>query len=472
MRKRKKAGKYTSFLFYFEPSMAAILVIEDDLTFSRILVGFLQKQGFDVQACHKGAEGVALFTTSSFDIVLLDYRLPDMTGLDVLAVVKQARPTTQVIMMTGFSDIRTAVKAMQMGALEYITKPVNPDELLMIVNQALKPGEKKGAVPAAQATPQGKYVEGTSALARQLFEHLRLVAPTDMSVIIQGESGTGKENVARTIHRLSKRSSAKFVAVDCGALSRDLSASELFGHVKGAFTGAVTDKVGQFEEAHNGTLFLDEVGNLSIDVQMKLLRALQERVIHKVGSTREIKVDVRILTATNDDLVKSVQAGNFREDLYHRLNEFKVDVPPLRERADDWDEFLTYFRESANVELSRHTVRFSEEVMTIFRAYDWPGNLREMKNVVRRAVLLTREDVVQAESLPSEMLKINGSPRVSPQPDNTALVYDLKILQESQEKEIILKTLNEVRFNKSKAARILNIDRKTLYLKMEKYGIT
>jgi two-component system response regulator HydG len=448
--------------------MARILVIEDDLTFSRILEGFLSKNSFTVSVCHKGQDGLRSFGSDPFDLVLLDYRLPDMTGMDVLAEIKKVSLPTPVIIMTSFSDIRTAVKAMKMGAFEYITKPVNPDELLMLVQTALKK-EKNIAAPERTVLTK-QFVEGVSETSRKLFDYVRLVAPTDMSVIIEGESGTGKENVARTIHRLSARSKAPFVAVDCGAISKELAASELFGHVKGSFTGAVQDKVGQFEEAHKGTLFLDEVGNLSYEVQVKLLRAIQERVIQPVGSNKEIKVDVRILTATNDDLSESVKRGNFREDLYHRLNEFKLTVPAVRERKEDLEEFLTFFRELANQELNRNVPGLDSQVAEIFRLYDWPGNLREMKNVIKRAVLLTSEGPIKVSALPSEMLETVRNPQPKASTSNPQ-IYDLKALQETQEKEMIIKTLQEVRFNKSKAARILNIDRKTLYLKIEKYGI-
>lgn len=449
--------------------MTRILVIEDDLTFSRILEGFLSKNGYSVSVCHKGQDGLKSFAADPFDLVLLDYRLPDTTGMDVLVEIKKISQQSQVIIMTSFSDIRTAVKAMKMGAFEYITKPVNPDELLMLVQQALKK-EKSNAVVQEKITPIKQFVEGTSPIARKLHDYVRLVAPTDMSVIIEGESGTGKENVARTIHRLSIRSKAPFVAVDCGAISKDLAASELFGHVKGSFTGAVQDKTGQFEEAHKGTLFLDEVGNLSYEVQVKLLRAIQERVIQPVGSNKEIKIDVRILTATNDDLAESVKKGTFREDLYHRINEFKLQVPALRERSEDLEEFLNFFREVANQELNRNVTGFDSQVSEIFRQYEWPGNLREMKNVIKRAVLLTPESVIKVGALPVEMLETvrNPQPKISA---DAPQIYDLKALQETQEKEMIIKTLQEVRFNKSKAARILNIDRKTLYLKIEKYGI-
>jgi two-component system response regulator HydG len=451
--------------------MGAILVIEDDLTFSRILEGFLTKQGFTVTVCHKGHDGLQTLKTKAFDLVLLDYRLPDTTGMDVLTEIKNHSPLTQVIIMTSFSDIRTAVKAMKMGAYEYITKPVNPDELLMLLQQALK--KENAPAPSVNIQPKStapkQFVQGTSSEAKRLHEYIRLVAPTDMSVIIEGESGTGKENVAQTIHRLSARAKAPFVAVDCGALSKELAASELFGHTKGSFTGAVQDKVGQFVDAHKGTLFLDEVGNLSYEVQVKLLRAIQERIIQPIGSNKEVKVDVRIITATNDDLAESVKKGMFREDLYHRLNEFKLKVPAVRHREEDLDEFLDFFREQANAELDRHVTGFNKEVTEIFRTYEWPGNLREMKNVVKRAVLLTNDGLITAAALPVEMLETIRNPQ--PKTNNDTPVYDLKALQESQEKEMIMKTLKEVRYNKSKAARILNIDRKTLYLKIEKYGI-
>ena len=445
--------------------MASILLIEDDLTFSRILDGFLTKKGYQVTTAHRGKDGLKAFESRAFDFILLDYRLPDTTGMDILLEIRKSNSVVPVVIMTSFSDIRTAVKAIKAGAYEYITKPVNPDELLMILQQALK----KEKAPAVHADPVSqKIVLGTSAVAKELHEMVKLVAPTNMSVLIEGESGTGKENIARTIHQLSPRAKAPFVAVDCGALSKELAGSELFGHVRGSFTGALTDKIGQFEAAHKGTIFLDEVGNLSYDVQVKLLRAIQERVVQPIGSTKEVRVDVRILTATNDDLAESVRKGEFREDLYHRVNEFKLKVPALRERGKDLYEFLDFFRLEANRELQRNVRTFDPEVMRLFEAYDWPGNLREMRNVVKRAVLLTRDDNVTLQSLPAEMIE---NMRAAETREKTAGVYDLKALQEVQEREMILKTLQEVRYNKSKAARILNIDRKTLYLKMDKYGI-
>jgi two-component system response regulator HydG len=448
---------------------ANILLIEDDLTFSRILEGFLTKNKYSITTAHKGRAGLTTFSERPFDLVLLDYRLPDMTGIEILTEIKSMSQKTPVIIMTSFSDIRTAVKAIKAGALEYITKPVNPDELLMLIKQGLKQENRNAEPVTEEKQPADEFVEGQSIVSKQLHEYIRLVAPTDMSVIIEGESGTGKEYVARSIHQLSKRSSATFVAVDCGALSKELAASELFGHVKGAFTGAVNDKIGQFEAAHGGTLFLDEVGNLSYEVQVKLLRAIQERIIQPVGSNKEIKVNVRILTATNDELSESVRKGAFREDLYHRLNEFKLLVPPLRKRQDDLMEFVEHFRLAANREINRTTRGFHPDVIHLFKNYDWPGNLRELKNTIKRAVLLSTSDLITIDTLPKEMVESVRNATVKAQA--SAPVYDLKALQETQEREMIMKTLEEVKYNKSKAARILNIDRKTLYLKMERYGI-
>jgi len=449
--------------------MATVLLIEDDKTFSRIVEGFLVKQGFQVTAINNGKDGLTMFLQQPVDLVLLDYRLPDTTGMEVLVGMKNNKPEVPVILMTSFADIRTAVKAIKTGAFEYITKPVNPDELLLLLKQALYKATERMQQPKRVAS---SFVEGTSVVSRKLHEFIRLVAPTDMTVILEGESGTGKEYVANSIHKLSKRTNTPFVAVDCGALPKDLASSILFGHTKGAFTGAVTSAMGQFEAANGGTLFLDEVGNLSYEVQIKLLRAIQERVIQPLGSNKEIKTDVRIIIATNENLQDNVKQGDFREDLYHRLNEFKIQVPSLRERADDLPEFIDFFREEANRELGRNTLGFDKTVFSLFATYDWPGNLRELKNTIRRAVLLTAGNMIGTEALPDEM-RVTGNKPISTQfpSGNDETRYDLKALQEKQEQELIIKTLEDVRYNKSKAARLLNIDRKTLYLKMEKYNI-
>ena len=441
--------------------MTKILIIEDDLTFSQILEGFLGKHGFEALAVHELKKSIAILDQQQFDLLLIDYRLPDGTGLDVLAHLREKGTVVPAIIMTSFNDVRTAVKSIQSGAYDYITKPVNPDELLMIIKNAL--GKKEG-VKESNSIEHADAIKGKSANADKLYEHINLVAPTDMSVIIQGESGTGKEYAARALHMQSKRSSKPFVAIDCGALSKELAASELFGHIKGAFTGALTDKKGQFEAANGGTLFLDEVGNLSYEVQVKLLRALQERIIQPIGSTKTTKVDVRIITATNDDLKTSVANGSFREDLYHRLNEFKIQLPALRERGKDLELFISHFINLSNKELQRNVQHLSSQAKELLLQYDWPGNLRELKNVIKRMVLLTPGDTAEIGSLPDEMIiAINQAPKPSGS--------DLKAINEVNEKALILETLLKVKYNKSKAAKLLNIDRKTLYSKMERYEI-
>lgn len=455
--------------------MKRILVIEDDPSFCKTLEGFLGKLDYEVEVAFRASDGVVKSKDFEPHLVLLDYRLPDANGTEILPQLRNKPQPPEVILMTAFSDIRTAVTAMKLGAYDYITKPVNPDELRLLVERAIAHQASDGVpkAPAARkkstkesAPPQ--FVRGSSIQSRNLHHHIDLVAPTDMTVLILGESGTGKEYVARAIHAQSKRKDMPFVAVDCGALSEELAISELFGHVKGAFTGAVGNKDGQFVVAEGGTLFLDEVGNLSYELQVKLLRAIQERVIQPLGSNKNIEVDVRIITATNENLLEKVRQQMFREDLYHRINEFKIQVPALIERKEDFWEFADFFRKRANRELDRSVEGFDEAVNEIFDKYSWPGNLRELRNVIRRSVLLSPDsDVVGADTLPDEMKsEVRGThERKATSP------YDLKAHQENTERETILRTLEEVKYNKSKAARLLNIDRKTLYLKIERYGI-
>ena len=442
--------------------MANILLVEDDKTFIQILQGFLVKQGYEVDARDCIKDAVTATSKTEYQLILLDYRLPDGIGLDLIKLLRSKDIKTPVIIITSFLDIRTAVNALKMGAFDYITKPIIPDELLMIINEAINKKEQK----VTQPTVTGQFVEGNSERSVQLSDYVKLVAPTEVSVIIQGESGTGKEHIARSIHAQSNRTKESFVAIDCGTLSSELAASELFGHSKGSFTGALQDKKGQFEMANKGTFFLDEVGNLSYDVQVKLLRSLQEKVIQPIGSNRTVKIDVRIIAATNEDLLLKVKNGTFREDLYHRLNEFKILVPALRQRKGDLPQFIQHFIALSNKELGRNVQKVSDEVMEIFTHYEWPGNLREMKNSIKRAVLLTKGDTIEKLVLPEEMLLENSSTIHTPPAE-----FDLKALQETNEREMIIKTLQEVKYNKSKAARLLNIDRKTLYLKLAKYNI-
>lgn len=442
--------------------MARILLVEDDLMFVRLISNFLEKNDHTVDVKNTVSEAARAIGSREHDLVLLDYRLPDGNGLELLGTIRSMNLKVPVVVMTSFNDLKTAVKAIRLGALDYIIKPVNPDQLLLIVRESLSRGEFPEHISTAKEN--GAFVKGSSSLSQQLDEYIRLIAPTDMSVIIQGESGTGKEHVARMIHQLSRRSAAPFIALDCGALSEELASSELFGHTRGAFTGALQDKKGQFEAAQGGTIFLDEVGNLSYGVQVKLLRAIQERVIQPLGSVKLRKVDVRIITATNDDLQTSVRNGSFREDLYHRLNEFGIKVPALRNREEDLETFIRHFIAVANRELDKQVKGVSAEVLSIFRRYDWPGNLRELGNVIKRSVLLSKEDVIGRPALPDDM----AAALTQPARRNDS---DLKAMNESNERELIIKVLQEVKYNKSKAAARLNIDRKTLYLKLAKYNI-
>lgn len=444
--------------------MPHVLIIEDDLTFSKILNNYLSRNGYETTVVHQVQTAIEAMTIQLPDIVLLDYRLPDGTGFDVLSYVSKQQLSLPIVMMTSFHDIKTAVQSIKKGAHDYITKPINQEELLMLLqNINTNSGEKETVTPPET----NNFVKGNSTAALRLHEYIHLVAATDMSVLINGESGTGKEHVARALHNGSKRAHQPFIAVDCGALSAELAASDLFGHIKGAFTGALNNKKGVFELANGGTVFLDEVGNLSYDVQVKLLRAIQEREIVPIGSHKSVKVNVRLITATNEDFKTAISQGNFREDLYHRLNEFKIKIPSLAERLDDLDEFVQYFIARANKELNKQVIDIDASVRKLFRKYHWPGNIRELKNIIKRAVLLTSNNYITLEHLPEEMeLAVWEHAQ---QPSNTEL--DLKAVQEQTEKALIVKTLAETKYNKSRAAKLLNIDRTTLYNKMAKYGI-
>ena len=439
-----------------------ILVIDDDTAFCVMLKTFLQKKGYDVVNAFNAEDAVHELNKMKFDVVITDIRLPDSDGLEILKSVKVKSPKTQVILMTGYTDIKTAVNAMKSGAFDYVGKPINPDEILHTIKQALLKGVEKESERSTVINVsrlKQPFVKGISSDAVKLYEHINLVAPTNMSVLIIGDSGTGKEYIAQSIHQQSKRVDKPFVAVDCGAIPKDLASSEFFGHIKGSFTGAVTDKTGHFEAANGGTIFLDEVGNLSYEVQVQLLRALQERKIKPVGSNTEVNVDIRVVAATNEDLAEAVKAGDFREDLYHRLNEFCITVPRLSERKEDIMIFANYFLEQANNELERQVERFDRNVIELFQSYQWPGNLREMKNTIKRSVLLTKENVITMDVLPPDMELLSRQDGM------------LSNYAKGDEEQAIRQALERANYNKSKAAKLLDIDRKTLYNKLKLYNI-
>ena len=450
--------------------MPKILIIEDDTAFCQMLQKFLIRKGYEVEVSYTAADAKIKFKETVFNLILTDLRLPNYNGVRLLTDIKEINPQTQVIVMTGFAEVASAVEAMKKGAYDYISKPFTPEEILMQIKSALDQktvdrSNKESIQPLKLSLGndmdlQPQTVIGISEASKKLHEYIKLVAPTDMSVLITGESGTGKEVTAKAIHDQSKRKDFNFVAVDCGAIPKEIATSEFFGHVKGSFTGAVEDKIGHFEAAHQGTLFLDEIGNLSYENQIQLLRALQERKIKRVGSTKEIKVDVRIVTATNEDLTEAVERGDFREDLYHRINEFSIEMPSLENRHEDLPLFADYFLRKANHSLGKQILGFSQEVISAFGRYHWPGNLRELQNVIKRAVLLSTGDHVEQESLPKEVYRTR-EPNFS----------DEQFSKADYEKEQIVRALKQSNFNKSKAAKLLQITRKTLYNKINHYNL-
>lgn len=444
-----------------------IHIIEDDLAFQKMLSSFLVRKGFDVSSSSDGKMARTILQKETFDFLITDLKLPDDSGMDLLVFAQKQQPEIKVILMTGYADVNSAVKAIKKGALDYISKPFRPEELLMIIEEAStsKPKKVVSENHISRQTDFKKeksdFIIGVSEESKKLNEYLKLVGPTDMNVLMEGESGTGKEVAAQSIHNFSKRKNQPFVAVDCGAIPNEIAASEFFGHVKGSFTGAINDKIGHFEAADKGTLFLDEVGNLSYENQIQLLRALQERKIKPVGSNIEIEVDVRIVAATNENLRQAVAEGKFREDLYHRLNEFSIIIPPLRERKQDLFLFIEYFLEQANQSLSKEVLGLSKEVEHAFKNYSWPGNLRELKNVIKRSVLLTQENLIPIDVIPKEVLYA--------EPIYESNISDFS--KEANEKQLIIRALKETGNNKTKAAKLLNITRKTLYNKLEHYNI-
>lgn len=451
--------------------MGKILVIDDDTFMSSILKKHLQNNKYDADVALTGKSGLALFKKEIYDLVICDFRLPDTTGLEMLKQIRAIRQSIPVIIITAYSDVRMAVKLIQMGASDYITKPLHQEELILLIAKLLKEPKQSTDEQSAPLYQEGEFVMGTSAQIKQVIELARKVAPTNISVLIKGETGTGKEYVARYIHENSSRRNKPFVAIDCGAIPADLANSELFGHIKGSFTGAIMDKEGVFQKADGGTLFLDEVGNLSYEIQLKLLRAIQERVVTRLGETNQKKIDIRLISATNDDLNLEMKGRSFREDLFHRINEFSIDLPPLRERAADIPTFVDHFLNLANNQLGRSVRGLSPDVEKIFHSYPWYGNLRELNNVIKRAVLMSNSDLIERSALPPEIIysadqKSSSGENVEPQSDSL-----LKNAMWDVERKLIIKTILDAGYNKSKAARMLKIDRKTLYNKIKLYEI-
>ncbi len=454
--------------------MAKILIVEDDLAFGTMMQTWLRKKGFDVEKVGSVTAAVRQLQdgASRIDLVLSDLRLPDEDGLFLLAWMRKRSIAIPFIVMTSYAEVQNAVRAMKMGAADYVAKPMQPDILLQKINDALqktqpaaeRPSAAKRAEASSSATGIPRYLEGTSPASRQLYEYVALVAPTPMSVLILGASGTGKEYVARRIHEQSRQAGKPFFALDCGAIPKDVAASELFGYKKGAFTGADSDKKGAFEMADGGTLFLDEVGNLNYDVQVQLLRAIQERRVRPLGASAEVDVNIRLVCATNENLAKCVAEGKFREDLYHRINEFTIYMPALKERGNDLFLFADLFVKQANVELGRSVVGFDAKASEMLAAYGWPGNLRELNNVVKRATLLARGSYIGVAELEKTMAPQLGQ-------ETLRQAETMALRSEDAERQRIISALESTGGNKSQTAKLLQIDRKTLYNKLQKLGI-
>lgn len=481
--------------------MEKILIVDDDKDLCFVLKRFLSKHGFEVLEATSGRAALEILDSVEPDLILCDFRLEDMSGSSILKKIKEKNPSVPVIIITGYSNIKTAVEVMKLGAMDYVTKPLLPDEILLTIKKALnrsaeeKPNEnnepelaireqeKVNVLNAKRQTESGSYIFGDSPDFKNILNQIDLVAPTNYSIIIYGESGSGKEVIAQEVHKRSRRSNKPFIAIDCGTLSRELAGSELFGHEKGSFTGAVGQKIGSFELANGGTIFLDEIANLPYDVQVQLLRVTQERKMRRVGGTKDIDLDVRIIVASNRKLWDAARTGQFREDLYHRFNEFQINVPPLRERVNDIMVFANHFLQQTNRELGKNVKRFSPEVEDVFRKYVWHGNLRELKNVVKRATLLADSSVIDIKSIPFELVNyrklqfentgdqapVAKEPGVAVQQPPVVREPGLKSVSIDAEYEWILETLKKVDFNKSKAAKLLKIDRKTLYNKIKQY---
>ena len=454
---------------YPKPVMHRILIIDDDTYICKLLDNYLSRNGYQAESVYTGSSAIQKLKENTYNLVLCDYRLPDRDGFDILTRVKTTDPATPVIIMTAYKDLSTAVRLIKAGAYDYITKPLIPEEVLELIREAIEKAEQRDTT----FTFEKDFITGKSPKFQEILDHIRIVSPVDMTVVIEGETGSGKEYVARAIHFNSKRRKGAFVAVDCGALPKGIVNSELFGHIKGSFTGATYDKKGLFEQASGGTLFLDEISNLDAENQMKLLRVLQEKTVTRIGDTRPIKVDVRLVVASNEDLIKAVEQSNMREDLYHRLNEFKIIVPPLRERGEDVLVYAEAFINRAAKRFEKALEGYDQDVRQILLNYPWPGNIRELRNVMTRSVLLARGTGITLQDIPEEV-KTRQALLQNRDGGNGHGRTDVKLKDAAgkAEKEAIIQALIKSNYNKSKAARLLKIDRKTLYNKIKQFNIS
>jgi len=452
--------------------MASVLIVEDNHTIREELTLILEEADYTAYAASDGEHALDIFKNYSPDLVILDIILPGIDGISVLENIKKQNKNVLVIVVSGASDINLAVEAMKLGAFDFIKKPYKNEEILLAVKKALEikyqNRELKLLKKRLYESNRKEKNMGKSFLIQKVLKQVDLVAPTNMSVIIQGKSGTGKEVIANLIHSRSKRNNKPFVAVDCGAIPDTLVESELFGHEKGAFTGASSTKIGKFEAANGGTLLLDEITNLPLDSQAKLLRALEERIIQHVGGKENISVDVRIIATTNLNIFDETQSGEFRNDLFHRINEFRIYLPELTERKDDIPVLAQEFLDEANIDLNKNISGFTKEALKVMMEYNWPGNIREMKNVVKRAALLAEKDMVEPDHL---QLTIQFNLDSFNLTKSWAAGMSYKKIMDNVEKTLLQKALEQARGNKSKTANLLGINRKALYRKMEKHKL-
>lgn len=457
--------------------MNSILIVEDDITFSLMIKTVLTKKGFKVNTVSNILNAKKAIKEQSYDLILSDMRLPDQEGEDLLKWMHTENLHIPFIIMTSYADVQSAVRVIKLGAFDYITKPFHPEDLLNKMNEALNtppivPLTRSEVKEAPQQShPSDTYIQGNSLAAQQLYQHVDLVAPTNLSVLIEGASGTGKEHIAHLIHKNSTRSGKPFIAIDCGAIPKDLAASEFFGHIKGAFTGAFSDKTGALVEAQGGTIFLDEIGNLNYNTQIQLLRALQERIITPIGSNTEVNIDIRLIAATNEDLPKAIELGEFREDLYHRINEFSIRVPDIRERTEDLPLFMDFFLTQSNKEFNKSVVGFTPEAKLGILQYPWPGNIRQLRNSIRKATLLTQTDWIEFENLELDLSKPTSRAEDQSLASQPLPTLSIELYDEESEKEKIIAALKHTKNNKTQAAKLLKIDRKTLYNKIKLYEL-
>jgi len=452
-------------------SQPRILVVDDDESLRRVTQVQLEEEGYEVVTAASGEEALRLLERVPHDLVISDLKMPGMDGVALLREIRQRYPEVVVILLTAFGTVETAVEAMKLGAYDYITKPVNPDALRLIVERALDHVRLREEVRSLRRSLDEKYgfenIIGRSPALLYILEAAARAAQTDATVLIRGETGTGKELLAKGIHFNSPRRNRPFITINCGAIPRELLESELFGHLKGSFTGAISHKKGKVEMADGGTVFLDEIGDVPHELQVKLLRLIQEREIEKIGEGRPIKVDVRIIAATHRNLQTMIEDGTFREDLYYRLNVIPLEIPPLRDRAEDIPELVKHFFELAKRKHGRDELVLPETLMPYFTTYRWPGNVRELENVIERLVVLARGPQVTVDELPESLRRerpVLGALQMELPPHGVSL--------EAVEKELILLALKKHNWNQTHAARYLDISRKTLIYRMEKYGLS